>query len=99
MLIGGAILPLLRRARAAHYTPGSFRGQIMPGMECVAIGFIAPLASVPEKLLEAYFGGVPAPIDIEAGEVKELMFAVFLGIYILGALIRMRQASAFAQTR
>lgn len=90
MLIGGAILPLVRRARGTTYAPGSFRYWIMPGIACVAIGFIAPLSSVPEKIFEAVFGDVPFPFDIDAGEVKELMFALFLALYIAEVIARIR---------
>ena len=96
MLVGGAILPLVRRARGLRHSLHSFRGLIMPGFECVAIGFIAPLASIPEKVLETVAGTVPEPLAIEAGEVKELMFAVFLAVYIAGVLGRMRRAGAAA---
>ena len=50
----------------------------------------------PEKILKAVAGTVPAPLEIEAGEVKELMFAVFLAMYIAGVLVRMRRAGAAA---
>lgn len=99
MLIGGAVLPLVRRARAIRHPLHSFRGLAMPGLECVVIGVIAPLASIPEKILEAVRGTVPPPLDIEAGEVKELMFAVFLMLYIAGVLVRMRRASAAPSPR
>lgn len=90
MLVGGAILPLVRRARGVVYAPGTVRYWIMPGIECVPIGFIAPLASIPEKLFEAAFDEVPFPFDIDAGEVKELMFAVFLALYIVAVIARIR---------
>ena len=91
MLVGGAILPLVQRARASTYTPGSFRYWIMPSIECVPIGFIAPLASMPEKIFEALLDSVPFPFDIDAGEVKELMFALFLALYIVTVIARIRR--------
>jgi hypothetical protein len=90
MLIGGAIVPLVRRARGRHYAPGSFRYWIMPGTKCVAIGLIAPLASFPQKIFKATMGQVPYPFDINAGEVKELTFGVFLCLYIAAVLVRIR---------
>lgn len=90
MLVGGAILPLARRARNQSYPPGSFGYWTMPGMECVAIGLIAPLSSFPQKIFGATMGQVPFPFDINDGEVKELMIAVFLCLYIASVLIRTR---------
>lgn len=92
MLIGGAILPWVRRARGIAYARGSFRYWVMPGMECVVAGLIAPLASIPAKIFKATAGHVPFPFDIDAGEVKELMIAVFLCIYIAAVLSRIRAA-------
>ncbi|MES1950798.1 hypothetical protein S4A8_08065 [Salinisphaera sp. S4-8] len=91
MLIGGAILPIARRLRGRFYARGTFGYWVMPGFDCVAIGLLAPLASVPEKLLESTLGDVPFPFDIEAGEVKELMFAVFLCLYIVTVCLRIRR--------
>jgi len=49
----------------------------------VPAALIAPLASIPEKILDKSFGDVPWPFDIKAGEVKELMIAAFLLVYIV----------------
>jgi len=82
ILIGGAIVPLFRAARGATYKLGGFKSAVMPGIICVPAALIAPLASIPEKILKKSIGNVPWPFDIEAGEVKELMIAVFLLVYI-----------------
>jgi hypothetical protein len=91
MLVGGAIMPIVRRVRGNAYTRGTFGYWAMPGFDCVAIGFIAPLASIPEKILKGAFDEVPFPFDINGGEVKELMYAVFFCIYIASVLVRIRR--------
>ena len=90
ILLGGAIAPLVRRARGVTHVADSFRYWVMPGMACVVAGWIAPLASIPEKIFEKIYDEVPWPFDIDAGEVKELMIAVFLFIYILSVWQRLR---------
>lgn len=90
-LIGGAIIPLVRRARGQQYDKGSFFWWVMPGPVCVASGLIAALATVPQKICKAIAGDVVWPLNIDAGEVKELMIAVFLLIYITAIWCRLRQ--------
>ncbi|WP_353177681.1 hypothetical protein [Salinisphaera sp. T5B8] len=89
-LIGGAIVPLVRRARGKTYTPDSFAYWIMPGIACVPAGLIAALASIPQKICKSIAGDVVWPMDINAGEVKELMIAVFLFVYIVTIWLRLR---------
>lgn len=98
MLVGGSILPIIRRLRGRFYARGTFGYWVMPGFDCVAIGLIAPLASIPEKIFESAMDDVPFPFDIEGGEVKELMFAVFLGLYIVTVLLRIRSERSTAAT-
>ncbi|MBS64597.1 hypothetical protein [Salinisphaera sp.] len=89
-LIGGAIIPLVRRARGKTYERGSFAYWIMPGMACVPAGLIAAFSSIPQKISESVAGEVVWPMDINAGEVKELMIATFLFVYIATVWIRLR---------
>ncbi len=91
ILIGGAIMPLWRRFRGATLRPNGFAHWTLPGLVCVPAGLIAPLSSVPEKIFEASYGSVPWPFDIEGGEVKELMIAMFLFIYALDTAARTRR--------
>lgn len=91
-LIGGAIIPLVRRARGRQYETGSFAYWVMPGLACVPAGLIASLSTIPQKISKAVVGGVPWPLDITAGEVKELMIAVFLLVYIVSIWARVRMA-------
>ncbi|WP_293625556.1 hypothetical protein [Salinisphaera sp.] len=91
ILVGGCILPIRRWLSGRAYAHDSFGYWAMPTFDCVVIGFIAPLASIPEKLFEAAMDDVPYPFDIDGGEVKELMFAVFLCLYIVTVLVRIRR--------
>jgi len=98
-LIGGAIIPLVRRARGKRYESGSFAYWIMPGVACVPAGLIAPLSSIPQKICESIAGDVVWPMDINAGEVKELMIAVFLFVYIVTVWIRLRNRNDVSERR
>lgn len=86
MLIGGALIPLWQRWRGHHYSAGSLADWIMPGAVCIPIGLIAPLAGLPQKLAA---DPMPWWLDITVGEVKELMMAAFLMIYILAVCWRL----------
>lgn len=92
-LIGGAIIPWVRQARDRHYESGSFAWWIMPGPVCITAGLIAALGTVPQKICKAIAGDVVWPLNIDAGEVKELMIAVFLLIYITAVWLRLRRQS------
>lgn len=78
MLIGGGILPMVRRLRGIALAPDTFKYWLAPSVVCVPVGWIAPLASLPGKILDP----VPQALAIQFGEVKELMMALFLLIYI-----------------
>lgn len=90
ILIGGGILPLLRRRRGTDYQPGSFAWWIMPRMVCVPAALVAGLATIPEKIARNLTDQIPRVLDITAGEVKELMIGVFLLLYIVDVLLRLR---------
>lgn len=92
-LIGGVIIPLVRRARNRHYHNGSFAWWIMPSPICIPAALIAALGTVPQKISKAVAGDVVWPMNIDAGEVKELMIAAFLLIYITAVWIRLRRQS------
>src|SRR5699024_7633843 len=62
-LIGGAIIPLARRARGSRYEPNSFAYWVMPGLACVPAGLIASLSTAPQKIFEALANSVPWPLD------------------------------------
>lgn len=81
-LVAGGILPLWRRARGRRLTYDTRAYWLLPTMVCVPVGLFASLGSIPEKIMEAAAGGT-APINIEAGEVKELLLALFLLTYAL----------------
>lgn len=88
--VGGAIIPLIQRARQRRYRTGSFAYWVMPGLACVPAGLIGSLATFPQKISKAITGDVVGPVHIHGGEVKELMLGTFLLIYIVTVWIRLR---------
>ncbi|MAA74819.1 MAG: hypothetical protein CMN28_08940 [Salinisphaeraceae bacterium] len=93
-LIGGFLLPLIRRLRDRPLDADGPWYWIMPTGVCMAIGLIAPLASVPGKIAESMLGEAPMPLDISQGEIKELLLALFILIYALSLWLRLRQHTA-----
>lgn len=93
ILVGGAILPLWRKSQGKSYPAGSLAAQVMPGTACVPAALIAPFASMPQRALEAFDLPVPWWMDITPSEVKELMIAAFLLIYIYSIWVRLKAPS------
>lgn len=91
-LIGGVIIPWVRHVWGSRYQTGSFAYWIMPGVACIPSGLTASLATIPQKVSKASVGDVPWWLHITAGEVKELMIAVFLSVYICLVWARLRAA-------
>lgn len=99
-LIAGGIMPLLRRARGRALQPNGRAYWLLPTLVCVPTGLIVGLGSLPEKVQEKIMGDGAILIDIQSGEVKELMLAFFLMIYAASVLrrwrLRMTSADAHA---
>lgn len=88
-LIAGGILPLWRRGRGRSLDPANRWYWILPTFVCVPAGFLAGLATIPEKVQERIWGE-PVPLDPQLGEVKELMLGFFLFLYALSVWRRLR---------
>jgi hypothetical protein len=87
-LVLGFAYPVWRLLRGITLTPGSQWYWVFPTSACIAAGFIAPLASVPGKIP----GGNLVFAGVNYGELKELMLAQFLMIYIASLWVRLRHA-------
>lgn len=91
--IGGVLLPLVLHRRGAQLRPEAFWGRVLPGLRCVPAGLVVLLSTLPQKLAIGLSGSLPWWLDITEGEVKELMIAAFLLIYILLTRSRWRAAA------
>lgn len=87
-LIAGGIMPLVRRARQRPLAPDSTAYWLLPALVCVPAGLASSLSTVPGKLEAAFLG--TTLIDIQDGEIKELLLAFFLMIYALSVWQRAR---------
>lgn len=85
-LILGFGYPLWRKMKDIAFSPRELRYWLLPTTSCVAVGLIAPLASVPEKIA----GENIAVLDLAYGEIKELMLAQFILLYVLSLCVRLR---------
>jgi hypothetical protein len=91
-LIAGGIMPWLRHARSKNLSLEGRAFWLLPSLVCVPTGLLAGLGSLPEKLQEKLAGEGPIWIDIQSGEVKELLLAFFLLLYAASVLKRWRQS-------
>lgn len=91
----GVVAPLVRRGQrrgpdGAAFAARSPAGWIWPGTACLPAALLALVVSLPEKLADE----PPAPLDIDGGETKEMYLALFLMVYSLALLRRLRAAAS-----
>lgn len=91
-LIAGGIMPWVRRARGKHLDPNGRGYWLLPSIVCIPCGLLVGLGSLPEKLQEKMIDQGPIWVDIQSGEIKELLLAFFLLLYAASVLKRWRQA-------
>ena len=84
----GFAYPLWRIKRSIVFSPSSWQYWLFPTTACVAAGFFAATGSLPGKM----FDWKPA-FKPDFGEIKELMIALFIMIYVFSILKRLRQAA------
>ncbi|MEM1075222.1 MAG: hypothetical protein AAF665_09315 [Pseudomonadota bacterium] len=90
-LVLGFAYPVWRYIRQTPLDPSTRWFWLLPTPACIAVGLLAPFASVPGKLIE----DPPPALNLIYGEIKELLLAQFLLIYILSFWTRIRQAAGF----
>ncbi len=84
----GFVYPLWRIKRSIVFSPSSWQYWLFPTTACVTVGFIAAAGSLPGKVFhwEPWF-------KPDFGEIKELMIALFIMIYVFSILKRLRQVA------
>ena len=84
-LIGGVLAPLFWRKDRGGPEPRSSRvgDWIWPSAVCLPAALLSVAVSWPEKLFELTPGGLPAALNISAGETKEFGLGLFLMLYLL----------------
>ena len=95
-LIAGGIMPWVRHIRGKQLAPNSRAYWLLPSLICVPAGLLVGLGSLPEKIQEKLVTDGPIWVDIQSGEVKELMLAFFLMLYAASVWRRWRQYYAQA---
>ena len=86
-LVGGVIVPLVRRRRGRpdrlNLASADVWGWIWPTSVCLPACVVALTVSLPKKVFEALDRDTPYPIAISPGETKEFCLALFLLLYLL----------------
>jgi len=86
----------VRHIRGKQLAPNSRAYWLLPSLICVPAGLLVGLGSLPEKIQEKLVTDGPIWVDIQSGEVKELMLAFFLMLYAASVWRRWRQYYAQA---
>ena len=94
-LIGGVIVPLIRRRRGlvgpVFSTPGIW-GWIWPTIACLPAGIFANTVSLPKKAFAAVDRETPYYVEFSPGETKEFCLALFLLVYLGTMWLNLRAA-------
>lgn len=87
IIIGGFFAPIIGRLVSRRTTDETatsrFLSQFMPGIRCVTTAFCVLFISVHDKLYELFNMSVPAMLQIDVGEVKESLIAMFILVYVV----------------
>lgn len=81
----GFAYPLWRKKRGTRFVPGSLKSWLFPTTACATVGLLATVASLPGKIFEA----TPA-MNPDYGEIKEVLLALFIMMYVLSIAKRLR---------
>jgi hypothetical protein len=89
ILIGGVILPLYRRFRNIELLESNRLYWQWPTMDCITIGLMVILVRPFFSVFEFEF--------VNTGEIKEVLFALFILLYCVSIQIRLKQRSQPAE--
>lgn len=84
----GFAYPLWRVKRKQPFATDSMQYWVFPTTACVTVGLLATVASLPGKI----FSEAPA-MNLDYGEIKEVLIALFILTYVMSIVVRMRQGA------
>jgi len=92
IVIGGLFYPLFNRKKEGNKDIStSFLALIMPSSLCVTAASVVLLISVHDKLYGLFQLDMPTVLQINDGEVKESLIAMFILVYIFDFYYRMKE--------
>ncbi|MCC7413476.1 MAG: hypothetical protein IT495_17805 [Gammaproteobacteria bacterium] len=94
VLVGGVLLPLLRRR--ARWPDDDWRSWFWPAPLCFPAAALAILIRMPDHLKDLLHLG-PLPLELRWSEPQELYFGVFLALYLAAVHARLRFRERLAQ--
>jgi hypothetical protein len=89
-IVGGVILPLVRRFRGKEFAKGSWQSFFWPTWVCLPVALVIALIKLPDRI----FGGhdIPFPFNIRVSETQELYVALGFAIYLASVAVRMKKS-------
>jgi hypothetical protein len=91
-LIGGVILPILRRRKGIVYLPGTWQYYFWPTWVCLPVCLIVGLIKIPDRVIGA--ANIPYPFNLNVSETQELFVALAFLVYLLSVAVRLRSSQA-----
>jgi len=89
-LIGGVLIPIFRKYKNHIPNKNAYLDWLFPTYVCLPAALLSLLVSWHEKVYEFLEVGIPAVLDIRAGETKECLLALFMMMYALSLWYRNR---------
>ncbi|MEH6405365.1 MAG: hypothetical protein V7750_18480 [Sneathiella sp.] len=85
-IIGGVLLPLYRKYKGTHFTPGSWQSFFWPTWVCFPVSLVIGVIKLPDRLI----GGqnIPFPFDIRVSESQELYVGLAFSLYLGSVAVR-----------
>lgn len=91
VIIGGLLLPLIRKIRgAASRSAADWGYWFWPSRLLIPTALIAFLVKLPEKLNDWFDVPRPPPFDMRVSELQEFYFGLFLTLYLISVYLRLR---------
>ena len=97
-IVGGVLIPLYRRFKHHVLSENSFFDWIFPTIVCLPAALLTLLVSW-QEIFEVLGTDKPSIFDIDEGETKECMLALFLMIYAVSIWYRNRLITRNAATQ
>lgn len=93
IIIGGIFLPAYRKLRKKIFSSDQWQYWFWPSFVCFPTAIIAIVVKLPERY-ENLFGYWPTPFIIRFSELQEFYFSLFLFIYLMSCMYRVKSLKA-----
>ena len=87
---GGIIAPIVFRIANIRFDPKGCQYWLWPTATCLPAAFLGVNSTAPRKIVKLFDLALPVELMTRLGEVKECLLALFLLLYMLSLLSRVR---------